>query len=379
MNPISFRVYISRNLGKMIPFILIIALSLVVILMSKLFTKSVEDDYKTSTNFWTKYNTITVNTAEFRNGYTEINAALKNLNNAESVIVGMQKQITISTLLGKGAYEAHFVDELKVNTFVNTVGWRLVEGRMPIPAKDEILLTKAALKNKNLQVGDKIGSSVDANEDLKGDYTIVGALDGNNNITGAVGTVNPDEDVAGNWTFYIQPKEGKELELESELTKLKSNYRSEVVLKTHATAVQFQNEQFESLNVILWNLNFLTAGVMTMSIILLAYIFINGRLKEFAIFEALGYQRSRIILKVITEFGFVSIVAWTVGFVITELFSMLINYFLLDPVAITPISVLNLDIFIFSLPMLVILSLSLVVLVLLRFRKLDPILIIEQR
>jgi ABC-type antimicrobial peptide transport system permease subunit len=116
-----------------------------------------------------------------------------------------------------------------------------------------------------------------------------------------------------------------------------------------------------------------------MSIILLAYIFIVSRMKEFAILEALGYQRTKVILKVITEFGFVSIIAWVLGFVITELIAKLINYFLLDPVAIAPISALSLDIVIFSLPMLVILSFSLVFLVLLKFRNMDPIVIIEQR
>lgn len=378
MNPLSFRTYIQRNLTKVIPFLLIISLSLVVILMSKLFVKSVENDYKTSTSFWQKYNTVTINTAEFRNGFAEIKGELDQLQNSEKVIVGVQKSLSISTLFGISRYESHFVDGTNINEFISTVGWKLSSGRLPVIGKNEIVLTQEALKNKNLVVGDRVGNAIKEDEDLIGDYLIVGALEGKE-VNGAVGIIDIENEATSTWTFYIQPQAGKEKELEQELTKLKQVYKNQVVYKSYTTATEEQSSQFDSINSIIWSLNILTAGVMTMSIILLAYIFIVSRMKEFAILEALGYQRTKVILKVITEFGFVSIIAWVLGFVITELIAKLINYFLLDPVAIAPISALSLDIVIFSLPMLVILSFSLVFLVLLKFRNMDPIVIIEQR
>jgi len=378
VNPLSFRTYIQRNLTKVIPFLLIISLSLVVILMSKLFVKSVENDYKTSTSFWQKYNTVTINTAEFRNGFAEIKGELDQLQNSEKVIVGVQKSLSISTLFGISRYESHFVDGTNINEFISTVGWKLSSGRLPVIGKNEIVLTQEALKNKNLVVGDRVGNAIKEDEDLIGDYLIVGALEGKE-VNGAVGIIDIENEATSTWTFYIQPQAGKEKELEQELTKLKQVYKNQVVYKSYTTATEEQSSQFDSINSIIWSLNILTAGVMTMSIILLAYIFIVSRMKEFAILEALGYQRTKVILKVITEFGFVSIIAWVLGFVITELIAKLINYFLLDPVAIAPISALSLDIVIFSLPMLVILSFSLVFLVLLKFRNMDPIVIIEQR
>jgi len=346
--------------------------------MSKLFVKSVENDYKTSTSFWQKYNTVTINTAEFRNGFAEIKGELDQLQNSEKVIVGVQKSLSISTLFGISRYESHFVDGTNINEFISTVGWKLSSGRLPVIGKNEIVLTQEALKNKNLVVGDRVGNAIKEDEDLIGDYLIVGALEGKE-VNGAVGIIDIENEATSTWTFYIQPQAGKEKELEQELTKLKQVYKNQVVYKSYTTATEEQSSQFDSINSIIWSLNILTAGVMTMSIILLAYIFIVSRMKEFAILEALGYQRTKVILKVITEFGFVSIIAWVLGFVITELIAKLINYFLLDPVAIAPISALSLDIVIFSLPMLVILSFSLVFLVLLKFRNMDPIVIIEQR
>lgn len=378
VNPLSFRTYITRNLSKVVPFLLIISLSLVVILMSKLFLTSVENDYKTYNNFWKKYSTVTINTAEFRNGFAEIDSELKNLQNSENIVTGVTKKISITSLFGLNPYKSDFVDEAEINNFISTVGWKLVEGRLPIVDKNEILLTQEALKNKNLKIGDKVGNSVNENEDLVGEYTIVGALEGKE-VNGAVGVINPQTEQTAIWTFYIQPKPGKENELSAELNKLKATYKNQIDFKEYATIVEQQAGQFTSINSIIWGINILTSGVMTMSIILLAYIFIVSRMKEFAIFEALGYQRTRIIIKVLTEFGFISVIAWIFGFLVTELISKVVNYFLLDPVAITPITVLNIEILIFSLPMLLILTTSIVVLVLLKFQKMDPIVIIEQR
>lgn len=378
MNPLSFRTYILRNLNKVIPFLLIISLSLVVILMSKLFVQSIGSDYEASTNFWGKYSTITINTAEFRNGFAEIKNELDGLSNAENVVIGIEKKISINTLLGRSPFEVHFIDQAAINSFKSHVGWKLIEGRLPESGENEIALTNEALKNKNLKLGDKVGSNIDEDEDLKGEFTVVGVLEGSS-INGGLSSINVENEPTSIWTFYVQPKAGKEKELNNELAKVKSTYKNQVTYKNQEIAIKTQTDQFGSINQIIWSINVLTSVVMTMSIILLAYIFIVSRLKEFAIFEALGYQRTRIILKVLTEFSFIAMVAWVLGFLITELVSALVNYFLLDPVAITPITVLSLDILLFSLPMLFILSISMIVLVIGKFRNMDPISIIEQR
>jgi len=346
--------------------------------MSKLFVQSIGSDYEASTNFWGKYSTITINTAEFRNGFAEIKNELDGLSNAENVVIGIEKKISINTLLGRSPFEVHFIDQAAINSFKSHVGWKLIEGRLPESGENEIALTNEALKNKNLKLGDKVGSNIDEDEDLKGEFTVVGVLEGSS-INGGLSSINVENEPTSIWTFYVQPKAGKEKELNNELAKVKSTYKNQVTYKNQEIAIKTQTDQFGSINQIIWSINVLTSVVMTMSIILLAYIFIVSRLKEFAIFEALGYQRTRIILKVLTEFSFIAMVAWVLGFLITELVSALVNYFLLDPVAITPITVLSLDILLFSLPMLFILSISMIVLVIGKFRNMDPISIIEQR
>ena len=59
-------------------------------------------------------------------------------------------------------------DDMKL--LIPAMGLTLIEGRLPVPRSEEVVLHKLVAKNKGLSIGDKIGSHLDKNEVYPGEH-----------------------------------------------------------------------------------------------------------------------------------------------------------------------------------------------------------------
>lgn len=361
------------------PIVLIVSLSLVAILMSKLLLQSVQNDYQTFSKFFSKYYTVNVNPIESGVSLNAIQDELNWINGVDSVVLGITRRISITSLIGANPYMLHFVDSTKTEDFLTNTGWKLTEGRLPKPNEAEVALTQEAMRNKKLKIGDKIGDSLSRYEVLRGEYVVVGVLEGSE-VNGGIGVIDlKNLGPVPSWTFYIKPLAGQETQLENSLESLKDKWRGQITIETYESILDALNYQFSSLNQILWGLNILIASVMTISVVLLSYIYLSNRSREFAILDALGYPKKYLTTKVVSEFAVLAFAAWILGILLSELISMLVNVLIFKPMAISSMTVFDSEVLIFSLPMFLIVMVSLVFLVTTKLYKMDPVLVIEKR
>ncbi len=111
---------------------------------------------------------------------------------------------------------------------------RLKEGRIPLENHKEVALDYRMSKNKNVKLGDKIGNSIDKNDSLDGEYTVVGIVEGDGylsfmpyNTTEA--SINSNNTNMVNNEILVFPKDGKVKEVDNLLLNLP---KTEVVVMT---------------------------------------------------------------------------------------------------------------------------------------------------
>jgi ABC-type antimicrobial peptide transport system permease subunit len=345
----------------------------VAILTTKLMVQSIETDYDRYTNFYKSYATVTINQAEDNLPPQKIIDELNSFNNIDHYLIGSNKRITITALTGENPYNAPFISKSKSDIFLKDIGWKLIEGR------PEIVLTSGAMKNKRLKIGDKVGDSINQYEFLKGEYTVVGVLDGGG-VNGALGFIEDEEVRNGSLiTFFIKAKNGQEKDLDNEMAVLKNRYKAQITVQSYTSVAEAVKNQLKALNLIIWWLNILIAVIMTISIILLILIFMNQRMREFAILDAFGYHRSFLIQKVVKEFSGLAVFSWIGGLVLSQLFAFTVNILIFEPIDISPMTVLDPSVLLFSLPFLVIVLLATMLIVFYKISKMEAISVIEKR
>lgn len=379
VKPLSFWIYTVRNFSRVLPVIIIFSLSVVAILTTKLMVQSIETDYDRYTNFFKTYATVTIDQSQENLPPQKIIDELNTFNNIDHYLIGSNQRITITALTGENPYNAPFISKSKSDVFLRDMGWKLSEGRLPQEGKPEIVLTKGALKNKGLKIGDKVGDSVNQYEFLKGEYTVVGVLDGNQ-VNGALGFIE-DEEVRNSSlvTFFLKAKDGQEKNLDNEIAVLKNRYKTQITVQSYSSVAAAIKNQLKALNLIIWWLNILIAVIMTISIILLILIFMNQRMREFAILDAFGYHRSFLIQKVVKEFSGLAIFSWFSGLILSQLFAFTVNVLIFEPMDISPMTVLDPSVLLFSLPFLGIVLAAIILIVFYKISKMEAISVIEKR
>ncbi|MEI6728550.1 MAG: ABC transporter permease [bacterium] len=341
--------------------------------------QSIETDYNRFNDFFKTYATVTIDQSQENLPPQKIVDELNTFNNIDHYLIGSNQSITITALTGDNPYNAPFISKSKSDIFLKDIGWKLVEGRLPQEGKAEIVVTRGALKNKGLKIGDKVGDSVNQYEYLKGEYTVVGVLDGSS-VNGALGFIE-DEQVRNSSfvTFFLKAKDGQEKKLDNEIAVLKNRYKTQLTVQSYTSVADGTKNQLKALNLIIWWLNLLIAVIMTISIILLILIFMNQRMREFAILDAFGYHRSFLIQKVIKEFSGIAVFSWIGGLLLSQLFAFAVNILIFEPVDISPMTVLEPSVLLFSLPFLAIVLLATMLIVFYKISKMDAISVIEKR
>jgi ABC-type antimicrobial peptide transport system permease subunit len=379
VKPLSFWIYIVRNFSRVLPVVIIFSLSVVAILTTKLMVQSIETDYQRFTNFYKSYATVTINQTEDNLSPQKIIDELNAFDNIDHYLIGSNKRITITALTGDNPYNAPFISKSKSDVFLREMNWKLLEGRLPQEGRPEIVLTSGAMKNKRLKIGDKVGDSINQYEFLKGEYTVVGVLDGGS-VNGALGFIE-DEEVRNSSlvTFFLKAKSGQEQSLDNEIAILKNRYKAQITVQSYSSVLAGVKNQLKALNLIIWWLNILIAIIMTISIILLILIFMNQRMREFAILDAFGYHRSFLIKKVIKEFSGLAIFSWFTGLALSQAFAFIVNSLIFEPMDISSMTVLDPSVFFFSLPFLSIVILATMLIVFYKISKMEAISVIEKR
>ncbi len=263
----------------------------------------------------------------------------------------------------------------------------LLEGHLPRPRSNDLVISEAIAKNRGLVLGDKVGGP-DGNESEPmiegGDYLPVGMV-----VSGILGPNLPWVGLAS-YEFLdnheltreqaemalVLPVKGSEQAVGAWLENSVASTQTGVDI-FEAQAADYQ-EFTVGISIAFAVVESLIALVAAVALATLNYIFFSQRWEEFGILHAIGRSRRWLISRTFRETGSTVVMAWLIGAAICMLGLVLAQNFIYTPLGLKA-DFTNILPWLFTLPIpiaVVLVSTATIGRVL---RKLDPVAIVERR
>ena len=312
MRPLSVMNFYINNRNRFLSIFTTIVLSTVLIYMVQML---IDSAFITSFNAFVEpqrhYSSIT------RKGALLDEKLLDEINNLDSVERVMPWVFRYTNFnIAIGGNEGTKIFTVKHNdmlTLMSKLGLSLKEGRLPEPGAREIAIHYRLAKNKNLKIGDKIGSNIDKEEVLPGEQTIVGLLDGKSIVSfDSLETWLNDNEVTFEYMLgmIILPKEGKELQLNRYLDLL---FLPGLEVRTFDSINTQYTRDMENIKIILTFINILIIVIVSFCTGFLCYVYFSQRRSEFGLLNAIGYTKQQVINRAFLEIGGINILGFVVG------------------------------------------------------------------
>ncbi|MBU3143379.1 ABC transporter permease [Clostridium sp. CF012] len=202
----------------------------------------------------------------------------------------------------------------------------LKEGRLPLENHKEVALDYRMSKNKNAKIGDKIGNSIQKNDSLNGEYTVVGIVEGDNYLsfmpynTAKTSISTKDTNIVKK-SILVFPKDNKVKEVDELLLSLPKKGISVMTLSGIIKLYNKGASQMRTLDMIC----ILAIVVMVISVGSSKYVQFFSRKQEFGILNAIGYSKGELMKKAFWEVLIINLLGFILGVIFGWLFSILIN------------------------------------------------------
>ncbi len=265
---------------------------------------------------------------------------------------------------------------------------QLVEGRMPRPRSNEIVLSRVTALNRGLRVGDAIGRPVQERnsednpliaDDIPIEMVIVGLLSRDDLWLGfaSLEYLQSHELTASRPPrLLVVPAEERKGKLDAWLEGSVASAQTRVY--THDAERRELEEVMRLVILLFAAVESIIAIVAAVALAALNYIFFAQRREEFGTLHAIGRSRPWLVFRTVKETGSAVGLAWLVGAVVCVLGLIIVQVAVYTPMG------LNLDFFSFA-PWLFTLPIPLAVIIVgagtiaRTLRRLDPVAVIEMR
>lgn len=330
MSPLSTFKYIINNISKTLPVLISMVVSVLLIYIFSLVTKSTfEMADLTVTNIFSKYTIVMSNNQEpIPSEYLE---KITNDKNVGHIIPSINNNgyLRYDNIFGGMSIEVMNFYEEDIPKVITTLNIELIEGTLPRLNKNEIIVPKKyALQNK-LETGDYIGSEISSSYELKGKYRISGITEGpavmaviSNNDN----AIPRDTAMKQSLLFSVENLQDKNL-----INYLSKNTPKNVlIMDYYSTSIQMK-EIFNSMNALSYILNIIIILVLCISLGNLNYINFLNRKYEFGVLSAIGYKKSALYFKLWKENLTVCILGYIGGILLSTLLALILNLTILYP------------------------------------------------
>jgi ABC-type lipoprotein release transport system permease subunit len=376
--PLSPFTYFFRNKIKVLAIGVILIVSMITILSPKVIMMSIQKDIEKIVNYRKAFFQIDFNGNFGTRSYREVESKLDNLSSVDYYYKGYFQYVTYNSSFGSIYSYVAFLQERDYIPFMQEMNWEILEGKLPAVNTNEIALTQNLAQNRNVKIGDEVGSSV-GSDYLRGRYKVVGILS-NGDTIGAIGNLDSVvSDGSNSWSYFVHPKDDYQGQLENQFATIALDYKDQVKISTYQVDKKFFGDEFTMIDTIVNLINSILIVTVSLSLAFLNIILLLQRQQEIGILLALGYTRTRITLKIILENLLMLSLFTVVGFGVVGVIASLVNIYLFAPMAISQVTPFTWEVFWFSLPMPVVTFVSYMLLTLFQMKNLDPIYIIENR
>jgi hypothetical protein len=279
------------------------------------------------------------------------------------------------------------VSEGDLPALMDQFGVQIVEGRLPRPRSNEIVLSKAVATNRSLRVGDSIGRPVQEkddddlfiSDDMPTEMTIVGLLSRDDVWLGFASLEylqSHEFTISRQTQLLIIPNKGRAAELEAWLEAHVASAQTEA--GTYGAVRRDVQKTTLALVALFAAVESIIAIIAAITLAALNHIFFAQRQDEFGILNAIGRSRPWLVFRTVKETGSTVGLAWLVGAVVC-----LVGLIGFQALVYTPRG-LNLDLFnlvpwLFTFPIPLTVVAASTGTIVRTLSKLDPVAIVERR
>ncbi len=289
---------------------------------------------------------------------------------------------------GESEVNVYGVSEDDLPLLMDLFDVQIVDGRLPRPRSNEIVISRVTALNRGLHVGDAIGRPVQERngesnpmieDDIPTEMVIVGLLSRDDMWLGfaSLEYLQSHELTASRSPrLLVVPAAERKDELDAWLEGSVASAQTRVY--TYDVEMGFFDEGMQVIMVLFAAVESIIAIVAAVALAALNYIFFAQRREEFGILHAIGRSRPWLVFRTVKETGSTVGLAWLIGAVICILGLLGFQALVYTPRG------LSLDIFSFA-PWLFTLPIPLAVIIVgtgtisRTLRRLDPVAVIEMR
>jgi ABC-type lipoprotein release transport system permease subunit len=300
-----------------------------------------------------------------------------------------------AAVFGEVGMPIYAVREDDLQTLVGVYGMRLVEGRLPSPRSNEIVLSSAMALNRGVGIGDSIGQPVNELDGMPTEMVVVGILafdDARASSDRASGAFSyapqwigfaPYEYVEAHERYaalpihyLVAPVAGLEAEVEAWLEE--SIASSQVAVETFGATYRFARGVERDLFLFFAIAEVIIAIAAAEALAVLQYILFAQRREEFGTLHAVGHSRAWLVWRVLRESASVVGAAWLVGAVLCAVGMLYVQIRVYAPKGMN-VNLLNPWPWLFTLPIPVAIIAASAGTVAWMLSRLDPVAVIERR
>ncbi len=313
-------------------------------------------------------------------------AIIRNDPRTDRVMEGSVFFTNIKTVMGRLPFVVLGVTAQDRDYLLRRVGTGLIAGRLPAEGMPEAVLSEPLARNKRVKVGDVIAGPTDEGG-ISGSpvpVKLVGILRGPTWIAFTSKSFCDMTFLTAPRTTVFTTKDPADLMAVNQKLMPSGNKQAGLLAPAKVQLLSFQNlvrelrDSLSSMYLIMAIVNGTVIFVIALMSGMLSNIYFTQRIAEFAVLAAIGYRRTRLVLRVVRETALLTLLGWVVGAAVT--FAVL-SYFkdaVFEPRGLI-IDPRDLFAYRYTIPIPFSITLFAVATIALRLMRLDPVTIIERR
>ncbi len=387
-SPLSPTIFLRRNAGKTVPLVAVIMLAVLLVASIIALIDSIPYSIRTIYDYSKEMVGITP-----RGDPTATAKFVEEVKKGSPVPIGRvmicrASGAQVQSIVGKWPYAVLGLEQDDIGYFLQRQGSRGLEGRLPEPGKAEVIVSRPVAKNLGLKIFDPKASRKDRlrsivqgpdNTDAYSPYPVhlVGIVDTDRwMMVGSVEYMRANYFPPVDLALVFAKDRAQQPTLDKWTLDHFKGRRAQIYAysKVRKESDTMFETLFKILNVVIATL----VIIITIMMAMLINIYQSQRLVEFGLLQAIGYTKRQILTRVLTETVLVICGGWFLGLGTAVLALKLADLVLMTPKAFA-LEIFDTKAYLYTIPLPVCILVVAATSVLLRFRKFDPVGVVERR
>jgi ABC-type lipoprotein release transport system permease subunit len=375
--PLHPTTYLLRNAAKTIPLIAVILLAVMLVMGIVSMINSIPYSIRTIYSYSKNVLGVTPRGDPEMTPKIEKDIREQSPYPIERIIRCRASGAQVKSIVGKWPFVVLGMKRDDLEYFLNKLGAERVEGRLPESGKPEVVISEPVARNLGLKLGDNLLSP-----DTQEMYSPLPVK--------VVGIAQTTEWLMFNDITYQQENHfppienvlvfGKDLETQDKIDRWAyEEFRGE---RAQVLAYFQLEENTQEMFSILYRILDVVIGTLVLVITFMMgmqmNIYQSQRLVEFGLLQAIGYTKRQLIQRVFLETAIVIVSGWLLGVGSALLLLNVVKRILMDPRAFA-LNTLDQVSILYTVPIPIAITIVAVLTVTRRFRKFDPVGVVERR